>query len=83
MPYDDNELMALYDDRHDGDYEDYNTFEENQIALDNEGQDYDDGDMMDADGDYEAIFSEDSHLDMEWEDRLSGGGIFGEDGSEF
>lgn len=76
------DLMDLYDDRHDGEIaDDYNTFEENQIILDGEGEFYDDGDLTDSDGTYEAHVSEDGHLDMEWEDRLSGG--FCDDGPEF
>jgi hypothetical protein len=73
--YGNDDLMELYDDRYDLD--DAATWEEDRIAEDHEGQDYDDGDVSDQDGQYEAVELEDGYLDASWEDAISGSEFFG------
>lgn len=72
MSYDDfsDDLMGEYEDRYDLD--DAATWEEDRIAEDREGQDYDDGNVSDQDGDDEARELEDGYLDASWEDAISG-----------
>lgn len=72
MSYDDfsDDLMGEYEDRYDLD--DAATWEEDRIVEDREGQDYDDGDVSDQDGQYEAAEIEDGYLDASWEDAISG-----------
>ena len=70
-----NDLMGCYEDF--TALDDAATWEEDRIAEDREGQDYDDGDVSDQDGIYEAVEREDGHLDASWEDAISGAEDFG------
>ena len=70
--YDDTDLMDLYDLHFEAD--DRDTFEENCVAMDREGEDF----GSEEGEDYEPDAVEDGHLDASWEDAISGAEVLGD-----
>jgi len=70
--YDMFDTMGYYDgDRYEDSRNDYDRYEENQIAFDGDEDDFDDY----ADASWKDEGGEDYLLDMVMEDRLSGGDV--------
>lgn len=66
----DDDFSDYYDQHYEIDEgSDRDTFEENQVALDREGED---GEDAEFDEDVEFDAAEDGYLDASWEDRISG-----------